>query len=244
MRCLIISDIHLKTKMFEMADKILEAGLADCAVQVGDLVDDWGEEYNISLYERMMQRAIRFHKDHPNTLWCIGNHDFGYDYPNMGVKESGHSQFCEGIMGTYLREMERIGAKRRIVHIVDDVIFTHAGLTKQWAERRLKKVGYKQGVTPAQENLIHIVNHAITDELWQEDSPIWARPQVDDYEMYPAKLQVVGHTPVRTICQDNGVLSTDTFSTYRNGTPYGDQTFAIVDTETGEWTIVEGGQWL
>ena len=52
-------------------------------------------------------------------------------------------------------------------------------------------------------------------------------------------IQVVGHTPVEKICQEGGVISCDTFSTYRDGTPYGDRTFLLIDTETMEWKAVE-----
>lgn len=238
-RILCIGDIHLKPVIFDKADKILDSGLADFAVQMGDMVDDWGEEFSVSLYERTMMRAIKFHKDHPNTLWVMGNHDYGYHHPNMGVRESGHSKFQEGIMRTWLREMERKGAKQQIIHMVDDVIFTHAGLTKDWVERRLRIVGYKEGVMPARENLIHIVNHSSPEELWQEDSPIWARPQEEPYGMWPAKLQVVGHTPVKSCVECDGILSIDTWSTYSNGAPIGDKSFAIVDTETGEWEVID-----
>lgn len=237
-RILCIGDIHLKPVIFDKADKILDSGLADFAVQMGDMVDDWGEEFNVSLYERTMMRAIKFHKDHPDTLWVMGNHDYGYHHPNMGVRESGHSKFQEGIMGTWLREMERKGAKQQIIHMVDGYMFTHAGLTMEWLDRRLKRVGYSKH-KPSIDNIIFVVNHASPEELWQEDSPIWARPQIDDYVMFPAPLQVVGHTPVRTPNQDGNVLSTDTHSTYRNGAPYGDRKFVIVDTETNTWEAVK-----
>ncbi len=54
-------------------------------------------------------------------------------------------------------------------------------------------------------------------------------------------LQVVGHTPVKEVHLEDGVLSCDTFSTYRDGTPYGSQAFCIVDTITLEFETVKGG---
>lgn len=239
MRCLILPDVHLKPGIFDRADKILASGQADFAIQMGDLVDDWGQEFNVALYDRTMQRVLKFHRDHPNTLWCRGNHDFGYAYPDKGVRESGHSRFQEGIMGTYLREMERIGAKQKVMHLLGGVIFTHAGLTADWACRRFEKVGYAPGVKPSEANLVHIVNHASPEELWQEDSPIWARPQHDEYIMWGDYLHVVGHTPVRHPTQEDDVLSTDLFSTYRDGTPFGDEKFVIIDTTTKDWRIAE-----
>lgn len=235
-----IPDVHLKPKIFDKAEKILTLGQADFAIQMGDLTDDWGEEFNIGLYTRTLQRAIKFQKDFPSTLWILSNHDYGYWHANMGVRESGHSKFVEGEVLTFLNELERHGGKQKIIHIVDDCIFTHAGLTQSWALRQLQLVGYDSSTKiPDNGTLSTIVNFASSSELWQENSPIWARPQIDDYVMYPAKLQIVGHTPVKTPEEKHGVLSTDTHSTYSNGAPFGDDKFVIVDTETGEWEVVE-----
>lgn len=239
MKCVIISDCHLKPEMFDRADKILASGQADMAVQMGDLVDDWGQEFNVSLYELTMRRALRFHVDHPDTLWCWGNHDYLYAHPHSGMSETGHSKFQEEIMGIYLRGMGDIGAGQKVMHLLGGVIFTHAGLTEAWVKRRLEKVGYEPGVTPSKANLVHVVNHASPEELWQEDSPIWARPQHDKQPMWGDYLQVVGHTPMRHPIQEANVLSTDLFSTYRDGAPFGDEKFIIVDTITKDWRIAE-----
>lgn len=240
MRILVIPDIHLKAKIFDAADKILKSGLADGAIQMGDMVDDWGEEYNLSLYTRTLERAIRFQKEHPNTLWVMGNHDYGYWQPNMGVKESGHSRFVEGEVLTFLKELGRKGGVQKIMQVVDGVIFTHGGLKLDWVAER----------TPAESHwedeldfVYNLVNDATPEDLWTEHSPIWVRPQYDGYEMYPAKLQVVGHTPVKEPYEENGVLSTDVFSTYSNGAPFGSQEFVVVDTEKGTWEKVKEEVW-
>lgn len=235
-KILCIPDIHLKPKIFDRADDILESGRADYAVQMGDMLDDFGEEYNISLYERTLQRAIQFHKEHPGTLWVMGNHDYGYYYPAFGPRETGHSTFAEGIVGTYIRQMAREDLNPQIVHIVGNVLFSHAGVTRQWIDKHSPKSLQKKDIL----EMVKLANGAAPEELWEEDSPIWARPQIDKYEMFPCKLQVVGHTPMKKLTLKNGLLSTDTFSTYRNGAPYGDQTFAIVDTKTGKCRMVEG----
>ena len=240
MRLLVIPDIHLKTKIFDAADKILAAGLADGAIQMGDMVDDWGEEYNLGLYTRTLERAIKFQKEHPNTLWVMGNHDYGYWHPNCGKKESGHSAFAEGEVLTFLKELERKGGVQKIMHVVDGCIFTHAGLTLEWIQERVPANSHWDDELDFVYNL---VNDAAPEDLWLEESPIWARPQVDEYDMYQAKLQVVGHTPMKTPIERWGVLSTDVFSTYSNGAPYGDQQFVIVDTEKGTWEKVKEEVW-
>lgn len=232
-RVLCIPDVHLKPVMFDKAEKILDSGQADFAIQLGDIVDDWGEEFNIDLYERTLNRAAKFYEGHPDTLWVVGNHDYGYLHKEYGRRETGHSKFTEIFIVPLLEKLPQ-----QIAHIVDGVLFTHAGLTLDWMNRRLEKVGYKEEKPPI-DRLAHIINYATPEELWQEDGPIWARPHLDRLALYPVKLQVCGHTPVRDLRCLDGLLETDTHSTYKNGAPFGDKSFAMVDTETKEWTKIQ-----
>lgn len=233
-KVLVIPDVHLKPDMFDKADKIISSGMADNAIQLGDMLDDFGEEYNISLYEKTLHRAIKFYKDHPGSLWCCGNHDFGYLYAYYGPRESGHSVMA----GPFVRPLlEKLPLQN--MHIVDGVIFTHAGLTQTWMDYMSSQY-MKHDFPDTEEKILRLVNElSRPDDMWKENSLIWARPQVDKYEMWPAKLQVVGHTPMKTPTEKGGVLSTDTFSTYSNGAPYGDRNFVIIDTETGKWKKIK-----
>lgn len=236
-RAVIIPDVHLKPRLFDIAEQVINSGNADFAIQLGDMVDDWGEGFNISLYGRTLQRAIKFQEDHPDTLWVMGNHDYGYWKANWGVRETGHSKFVEDEVLSFLQQLERKGGQQKIMHIVDGCIFTHAGLSCEWVERQRQLVGMENSHIPDRDELLRLVNNASADELWQENSPIWWRPQEDTTcGVFPCKLQVVGHTPVGSAIEEDGVLSTDTFSTYRNGAPIGDGRMVIIDTEKGTWS--------
>ena len=58
--------------------------------------------------------------------------------------------------------------------------------------------------------------------------------------MYPRDMfQVVGHTPVAKPQLDGNVLTVDTFSTYRDGRPIGDERFVWIDTVEKTWAFVE-----
>lgn len=78
MRVLVIPDIHLKTWIFDRAEKILKDGKADRAVCLMDIPDDWNMEFQIERYKETFVRTIAFAVDYPDTLWCYGNHDVGY----------------------------------------------------------------------------------------------------------------------------------------------------------------------
>lgn len=78
MKVLIIPDVHLKPHMFRNADILMERGVAEKAVCLMDIADDWEQQYNVALYEETYDEAIRFAKKYPDTLWCYGNHDLSY----------------------------------------------------------------------------------------------------------------------------------------------------------------------
>ena len=50
--------------------------------------------------------------------------------------------------------------------------------------------------------------------------------------------QVVGHTPVETILEKNGFISTDVFSTYRDGTQIGESAMIVVDSLTRKFAKI------
>ncbi len=79
-------------------------------------------------------------------------------------------------------------------------------------------------------------------ELWQDDSPLWARPQYGEMKLYPAGvLQVVAHTPVTEPLYEQDLVTFDNFSTYRNGNPIGNERFVWIDTlKAGNYTIRKG----
>lgn len=47
--------------------------------------------------------------------------------------------------------------------------------------------------------------------------------------------QVVGHTPVEKIFEKNSIISTDVFSTYRDGTQIGESAMIVIDSKTGKY---------
>ncbi|MCD7863355.1 MAG: hypothetical protein LUG61_07555 [Lachnospiraceae bacterium] len=55
---------------------------------------------------------------------------------------------------------------------------------------------------------------------------------------------MVGHTPVERICEKDGFISTDVFSTYRNGTQIGESAMIVIDSKTGSYEKIEvPGKW-
>ncbi len=85
--------------------------------------------------------------------------------------------------------------------------------------------------SPDIDNIIGRIKQMGVDEMWNDISPIWYRPNAGG-RAYPFDmLQVVGHIPVKMMefIEDNFCV-VDTFSTYKGGTPYGNQRFVKVNT--------------
>ena len=101
MKALVIPDVHLKPYMFKEAAEWMRKGVADRAVCLMDIPDDWNREYDIELYAQTFDAAISFAKEFPDTLWCYGNHDLCYLW---NERESRHCR--PGIrFGTYRGSM-------------------------------------------------------------------------------------------------------------------------------------------
>ena len=252
LKILVIPDTHLKPYIFDRADKILADGKADYAICLGDYVDEWDCGGKPGMYQEHLERMLKFMYDHPETEWLIGNHDFAYLHPDVGC--SGHSKQCEGIVNQYFARMKN---KFKVIVRRGKVIFSHAGLTQSYVERQYAKAleqysdpklkfgfhlsGEIEDYVINDINLVAFSEHNYKD-LWEDDSPLWARPQTGVEPMFkPEYLQVVGHTPLKHIEEINGVLSTDAFSLYSwyPYPPYGEEKFVIVNCSDGTWEKVD-----
>ena len=231
MKVLVIPDVHLKPWMFDRATEIMKSGAAEKAVCLMDLPDDWGQEYNLGLYENTFDSAIQFQKTFPDTLWCYGNHDLSYEWLQY---ESGFSSMAIPVVNAKLSALRRElpdKSQMTYIHRIDDVLFLHGGLTHAFVKYYVKDADYDD--TDA---VIEKINLLGRNEMWDDASPLWFRPQFYNEKMYKEAdlLQVVGHTPVMQIDRLGNVLSCDLFSTYRTGDPIGTEEFLLIDTETWE----------
>lgn len=225
-KVLVIPDVHLKPWMFDKASEIIETQQFDNIVMLGDLVDDWNQEFNLDLYRKTLDRVLKFVEQYPHTLYCLGNHDLSYMWQ---AYESGYSSYARD---TVVEGLNKIiytlpESNTAYIHRIDDVLFSHAGLSEKFV---LKNFGY--GERLELDILIDKINNMGRYEIWDDFSPIWVRPQYDPIRLYPSDmLQVVGHTPVRTARKTGNLISLDSFSTYNDGKPIGDARFVYIDTE-------------
>ena len=235
MKVLVIPDVHMKPRLFNTAQKLLKDGVAERAVCLMDLPDDWDREMMIDLYKDTFDRAISFAKTFPDTLWCYGNHDISYPW---GRLETGYSPYAERTVIAKLEELKAAlpdPSQLTFIHRIDNVLFMHGGLSTAF----VRSLG-EDMLDADIDEVISAVNAAPEDVLWNDESPLWLRPQFKDIEMYRADTytQVVGHTPIELVFEKNGVISTDVFSTYRNGRQIGASEMVVIDTQTREYDLI------
>ena len=236
MRVLVIPDIHLKTWIFDRAESILKAGKADRAVCLMDMPDDWNMEFQTEKYRETFDRAIDFAKKFPDTLWCYGNHDVSYPW---GQLETGYSPYAERTVMSKLEELENSlqdPSQIAIMQRIGNVLFSHGGLTVdflRWLDKELPEADIDE--------VVAAVNNASQNYLWHDESPLWLRPQNRTVNAFrnDTYTQVVGHTPVEKIFEKDGIISTDVFSTYRDGTQIGESAMIVIDSETREYEKIE-----
>ena len=238
MKVLVIPDVHLKPAIFLRADEWMQSGVAERVVCLMDIADDWGLQDFDAAYQQAYDTAISFAEKYQNTLWCYGNHDVSYLW-----EQERHSGYTPGRKKTVCKKLRRLcevlsdEGQLAFVHRIDNIIFSHGGLTDAFVKENVPESLYDDP-----DKVIQIINSLGCEEMWQDHSPIWHRPQYRTDTMYMEQgfLQVVGHTPVPQIEQCMNTLFCDVFSVSLNGQPSGLQEYAVVDTITKEYSTVEG----
>ena len=232
MKVLVIPDVHLKPNMFFEASALMHQKIADKAVCLMDIADDWNQEYNVDLYEETYDAAIKFALDYPESLWCYGNHDLSYLWQQL---ESGYSSMASATVQKKLFELKcSLPQNNSMMYVqrIDNVVFSHGGILDSFVKVNVSSSQYDNV-----DDAIDAINQLGENEMWSDSSPIWLRPQYSEMSMFRPQelLQVVGHTPVESISKDGNIISCDVFSTYRNGDPIGTEEFLVLDTVTWEF---------
>lgn len=201
----------LKIWIFDRAGDILKSGKADRAVCLMDMPDDRDMEFQIERYKETFDRAISFTAAYSDTLWCYGNHDVSYPW---GRLEAGCSPYAERTVMSKLEELEnslRDPAQINIIQRIDNLLFSHGGLTTEFVKR------LDEDLLDADiDDVIAAVNDASPDHLWNDGPPLWLRPQNKIRVAFRKETytQVVGHTSVEKIFEKDGIISTDVGVSY------------------------------
>lgn len=198
MKVLAVGDIHCKPEIIDKVWEIIDD--YNTVVFVGDYADDWEATPQDSI--NIWQKLKDFQDACPSKVKLVtGNHDYIYAHYTKTL-QSGYSQFTQTLIDMpENRELREWLRDLPITLEIEGVVYSHAGLTNVWKEE------YNDSST----------------RLWQNDSPIWLRP--DFLYSYKEVPQVFGHTPSETCWEVKpDIWCIDTFSTAPDGQPIGDET--------------------
>jgi hypothetical protein len=131
-------------------------------------------------------------------------------------------------------------------------LFTHAGVSNDWLESRKNELQIKNDTaSDIAESLNKITFLDMNNILWDikgyhgslASGPLWIRPDELLWQnvIIGDIIQVVGHSPVKTVVKYENIYIADTFSLYPDMEPIGDGSLLMIDTEKEDGvTIISG----
>jgi len=195
MKIVAIGDIHGRKGWKDIVTKESDA---DLFIFLGDYVsthEDISEEQQIeNLYD-----ILGFAESHPDKVVLLrGNHDMqhlGYSWAEC----SGRFREVEKEMSKpFLKNMYL--ADTQWVYVVDNIVFSHAGITKRWfKDSGCKTVENINTLEPSELFGFRPCKFSDYYGISETQGPTWIRPQTLFEYALPGYTQVVGHTPVKHI---------------------------------------------
>lgn len=212
MKIIAIGDIHGRDSWKEIVKQDF-----DKVIFIGDYFDSHDIPFKDQLQN--FQAIIAFKKENiDKVVLLIGNHDFHY-LRYVDEHYSGYQEKFAYPIGDQLRDAIEAGYLQ-MCSLDDGFLFTHAGVTKTWAEFAKIDLNNIEGsinkcfrFTPQMFKFMDYDGADATgDNVWS--SPIWVRPNSLGKDMVEGYVQVVGHTQheditLRATGEKRGVLFID-----------------------------------
>lgn len=209
MRLLVIGDIHGHSGW----EKIVAKETYDKVIFLGDYFDC---RDNISTEEQVanFKEILSLKETNPEKVELLyGNHD--HSYLNR-EKCSGYKEQNQLVYEKLFREAKDKGYLKPVL-VIDDIIFSHAGVSSYWL-KEVAKLDKPEDITFDTVSLDLFDFNILTGYNPYGDtpsqSPIWIRPF--SLLSYPIKgyRQIVGHTHFKNPRSKNGVWFNDAMPRY------------------------------
>lgn len=221
MRVLICGDLHTKYNIFDQVKQLSEN--YDKVVFLGDYVDEWDTPPEAS--HNLLIGLKEFYEQQPSkVVLLLGNHELS-EWQGHNFKCSGWNSITSNYVNDFMFKFHSIF---KLAYAEDDILYTHAGITAQWANKYLftnPHIDYTQYNADAlarelNHSLYHKNDNDIDDNIFNGlsevgysrggfgvPSPIWA----DINDLLSDRLigvtQVVGHTPLHTSMHYKSLLT-------------------------------------
>ena len=193
---------------------ILSIENPDKVVFIGDYFDGYDDRDEVGNFLEIVEYK---EKTNAEVVLLLGNHDHHYlpEVGNSGVSRYQYkkAKMLEGLMEKYKHYFT-------MAHREEDILFTHAGVTKTFMNQTFGDGNWNTN------NLVELINQAFRkdpnifafngfdfsgDDITQ--TPIWVRPYSLLIDAVPDFTQVVGHTIVENIVKEDNIYFIDTMQT-------------------------------
>ena len=233
-KIVVIGDVHGRGCWMDIINKNEDA---DLFVFLGDYVST---HENISPRQQIanLLAILNLKEMMPERVILLrGNHDMqhlGYDWAE-----------CSGFFREVEKEMSKPEARDRYlrdtqwVYVYNDIIFSHAGITKRWfKDSGVEKVEDINTLPPSELFGFRPCKFSDYYGISETQGPTWIRPYtLIDYAL-PGYTQVVGHTPVKQICNLKDELEKHDPENYTGE----EQNIWLCDRLPNEYLIIENGE--
>ena len=226
MRILILGDIHGR----DIWKQIVANEIFDKIIFIGDYFDTY--DISVEIQKQNFRDIIAYKiANMDKVILLFGNHDFHY-LKNAKQHYSGFQAFQK----IDIQELLEPNIKNGLIqmcYIYDNLLFSHAGITKTWCKDNDIDLNNIQNDI----NDLFLFNStsfhfAIGKNrcLYGDDinqSPIWVRPnslKIDKIDNY---IQIVGHTVQDNIILTNDIILIDTLGTSKEYLIYDNGKFNI-----------------
>lgn len=241
MKVLFVGDIHNHLYMIDDIKRLDKEYNFDRVICMGDYVDDWGTDNHNSL--ETLDKIFKLKKSNKEKYTLlIGNHELSY----LGFPCSGHRAELEDVMMQKLKENIDLLNLYTEVELGDRTfVCTHSGLTNDYVCQQLDVYGeWKPILEQFDKDKLLNLRYLCYCSYYRGgrdmcSSFVWAdRREMQDLTLREKLIipyQIIGHSPVQSVCNIVGenfeLFFTDTHSTYRDGSPFGDKSYLMWDGE-------------
>lgn len=203
MKVLVLPDTHGNLRNFECIKKHIDS--VDKIIFLGDYFDSHYPEYNFEQQKNAFLKIMNFKKscEKPVVVF-LGNHDLGYLPSYKGdTNISPHQyEYQKDIEELLTADIENL----QILDVVDNWIFSHAGISNKWLARAIKYLKHLEPNTNPnildlnrflhQHHDLSFFNHCSNDPYGDDEaeSCMWIRPPSLIGFGLIGYNQVVGHT--------------------------------------------------
>lgn len=208
MKTLVLGDIHGHNTWKD----IIEKETFDKVVFLGDYLDSFTLDYKV--IAENFRNIIEYKKKlGDKCILLYGNHDHSYYNSERcsGYKSEAHT--------TYKLLLDELFENKLIdlIHIQDDIIISHAGISEYW----LNNIANIEDVKDLSLYTINLNKLNWNDDMGYSpsgntisQSPIWIRPQALLNNHIKGYRQIVGHTNLKAPYTEEGLYLNDLLPNY------------------------------